>query len=172
MMIRSEEEKDMEKKSGFRKFLGNVIYGLIMAAVYASSVFLIHYFGIRNIPTRNFVMVIIIILGAIGMVTIWIGLKWFGTMFLLSGIVGSFLDIYLQRKQYGSAVSSSGKVFIITMVVGSLLGAIIDGIRIAVKRNIKERRKNKALEEARKEVLAEAEAAKEPEPVSAEEPNE
>ena len=162
----------MGKKSGISKFIGNLVYGLIMAAIYASSVFLIHYFGIRNIPTRNFVMVIIIILGAIGMVTIWIGLKWFGTMFLLSGMVGSFLDIYLQKKQYGSAVSASGKVFIITMIVGSLIGAIIDGIRIAIKRNIKERRKNKILAEAEREAQAEAEAVQEAEPVSAEEPKE
>ena len=41
-----------------------------------------------------------------------------------------------------------------------------------MKRNIKERKKNKALEEARKEVLAEAEAAQEAEPVSVEGPNE
>ena len=146
----------MNKKSGFKKFLGNFIYGIIAAAIYASSVFLIHYFGIRNIPTRNFIMVIVVTLGVIGMVSVWCGLKFFGTAFLLSGIVGSFLDIYLQRKQYGIAVSASGRVFVITMVIGSLIGAIIDGIIIAIKRN----RKRRLLEKAKAEVRKEQEAEK------------
>ena len=141
----------MNKKSGFKKLLGNFIYGIALAAIYASSVFLIHYFGIRNIPTRNFIMLIVVTFGAIGMVSIWCGLKFFGSAFLLSGIVGSFLDIYMQKKQYGIAVSASGRVFVITMIVGSLIGAIIDGIIIAVKRNRKRRLLEKAKEEVRRE---------------------
>ncbi|MGI5888141.1 MAG: hypothetical protein ACOX6J_02040 [Oscillospiraceae bacterium] len=151
------KEPDQGKKkqpSAFKKTAKNILFAFIAMAVYVAAMLLIYYFSKGHMPGTKFVVFIVLILGAVGAVPIAFNMKWFGSLFLLSGIGGSIADVAVQKASDGYVSTTTGKWYIICLIAGAVIGAVCEGVRISIKRVRAQKQQQKQLEEAQKVVDA------------------